>query len=121
MTVKLEFKQKHLNYIVDGNKKTTWLLNNKDTLSLGQEIKLADEDGNVAAFAEVEWYKRTRIRFMSREDFRWHPGPETSIEAEQFLEVLYPEENINSRTELTVIRFEVKRINMETDKTKTTE
>jgi len=109
MRVDISFKDKYIEPILQGTKKTTWRVGSETMLKPEETVSLIDGSRNEFAIAQVDWCKRTQIRFMVAEDFKWHGGPETAVQVKRRLQELYPEHHVTASTDIIVIRFRVKK------------
>jgi len=103
----LKFKDKYIEQIVKGDKRTTWRVDHQETFRPGQTVRLKNTNGNAFAKAEVKWYKYTTIESMSDEDLKYHTSPDTTAGVINTLQELYPEHNVVVETEISVIRYDV--------------
>jgi len=106
----LKFKDKYIEQIVKGNKRTTWRVDHEEVFRPGRTILLKNTNGNSFAKAEVKWYKYTTIDSMSGEDFKYRTSSDTTAGVVNTLQKLYPEHDVVVETEISVIRYDVKEL-----------
>ncbi|MDY6769074.1 MAG: ASCH domain-containing protein [Candidatus Nanohaloarchaea archaeon] len=92
--------------ILDGEKDTTWRVDDEKDLSVDDRLSLRDTDGEEFAQARILWVKETTFGRLTDEDRAGHESFESETEMYETYEEYYGRE-ITAETPVKVVRFKL--------------
>ncbi len=91
--------------ILNGEKDTTWRVDDDRNLRAGDHLSLVTKAGDTFATAEIVWTKRTTFSELDAEDTDGHESFESDEDMYEQYNAYYPETNIGPDTPLKVVKF----------------
>lgn len=92
--------------VLDGEKDTTWRIDDEKEITVNDRILLQDSDENEFGRAKVLWTKKTTFGRLTQEDKKGHETYESNKEMYQTYSDYY-EMEVGAKTPLKVIKFEL--------------
>jgi len=100
----LKFAEPLVDLILNGDKYTTWRLNDDKNLSATDELSLCRTDGSAFARAKILWVKETTVGNLTDEDYEGHEPFESEEQMHATYKKFY-DVDVDDETVLKVVRF----------------
>lgn len=102
----LRFAEPLPNLVLNGQKDTTWRINDDKQISTGDHLSLCHNNKQEFGQAEVIWVKETTFENLTQEDKEWH---ERFSSNEEMLETYtkYYNIKVELKTKVKVIKFKL--------------